>query len=66
MYIYIHFKKIFMSIPDKATYILYGIVYIALGAWALSGFLKITGSSKNFPKPNSKKSKDNSEGNQAN
>ena len=47
-----------MSIPDKATYILYGIVYIALGAWALSGFLKITGSSKNFPKSNSKKAKE--------
>jgi hypothetical protein len=29
-----------MSIPDKATYILYGIIYIALGAWALIGFLK--------------------------
>ena len=55
-----------MSIPDKATYILYGIVYISLGAWALIGFLKITGSSKSFPKSDSKKNKEHSDNNKSN
>ena len=55
-----------MSIPDKASYILYGIVYIALGIWALRGFLKIAGSSKNFPKSDLKQSKVRSENDQAN
>ena len=39
-----------MSIPDKANYILYSIVYIVVGFIILRGFLKISGSSKNFPK----------------
>jgi|TARA_B100000959_G_scaffold112278_1_gene118410 hypothetical protein len=55
-----------MSIPDKATYILYGIAYIALGIWALNIFLKTFGSSKNFPKTNSKERKDSSHDNRAN
>ena len=55
-----------MSIPDKDTYILYGIVYIALGAWALIGFLIITGSSKNFPKSNAQKNKGRSGNNEPN
>ena len=46
-----------MSTPDKPTYILYGVVYIALGVWALSSFLKIFGSSKNFLKQIQKKEK---------
>jgi len=47
-----------MSIPDKATYIVYGMAYIALGIGALSIFLKTFGSSKNFPKTNSKERKE--------
>jgi hypothetical protein len=43
-----------MSIPDKANYILYSIVYIAAGFFILRGFLKISGSSKNFPKTRKK------------
>ena len=39
-----------MSIPDKASYILYSIFYIFVGLAILRGFLKISGSSKNFPK----------------
>jgi hypothetical protein len=46
-----------MSIPDKANYILYSIVYIIVGLVILRGFLKISGSSKNFPK--SKRKDDN-------
>ena len=37
-----------MSMPDKANYVLYSIIYIAVG------FFKISGSSKNFPKPKKK------------
>ena len=46
-----------MSIPDKANYILYSIVYIIVGLVILRGFLKISGSSKIFPK--SKRNDDN-------
>ena len=55
-----------MSMPDNATYILYGIAYISLGLWALRSFFKITGSSKNFPKSDPKEHKENSGDNQAN
>jgi len=54
-----------MSMPDKATYILYSIVYLALGFWALRGFLKISGSSKNFPKPDTGENRENSGDNQS-
>jgi hypothetical protein len=43
-----------MSIPDKANYILYSLVYIVIGVAILRGFLKISGSSKNFPKSKKK------------
>tara|TARA_Y100000588_G_scaffold130757_1_gene143320 strand:- start:544 stop:699 length:156 start_codon:yes stop_codon:yes gene_type:complete len=46
-----------MSIPDKANYILYSIVYIIVGLVILRGFLKISGSSKNFPKSKRKEDK---------
>jgi hypothetical protein len=46
-----------MSMPDKANYILYSIVYIAVGVLILRGFLKISGSSKNFPKTRKKDDK---------
>ena len=46
-----------MSTPDKANYILYSIVYIVLGIAILRGFFKISGSSKNFPKPKKKDDK---------
>ena len=46
-----------MSIPDKANYILYSIVYIIVGLVILRGFLKISGSSKNFPKSKGKDDK---------
>ena len=46
-----------MSIPDKASYFLYSIVYIVIGLVILRGFLKISGSSKNFPKSKSKDNK---------
>ena len=55
-----------MSIPDKATYIVYGMAYIALGIGALSIFLKTLGSSQNFPKTNSEEKKDSSLDNRAN
>ena len=55
-----------MSMPDKATYILYGVVYITLGVWVLRGFIKITRSSKNFLKLNPKESKESSGGNRTN
>jgi hypothetical protein len=51
-----------MSIRDKATYILYEIAYLALGFWALRGFLKIAGSSNNFPKADRGKHIKNSDG----
>jgi hypothetical protein len=35
---------------DTANYILYSIVYIAVGFFILRGFFKISGSSKNFSK----------------
>ena len=43
-----------MSMPDKANYVLYSIIYIAVGLFILRGFLKISGSSKNFPKSKKK------------
>jgi hypothetical protein len=43
-----------MSMPDKANYILYSIVYITVGVFILCGFLKILGSSKSFPKTRNK------------
>jgi hypothetical protein len=43
--------------PDKANYILYSIVYIAVGFFILRGFFKISGSSKKFPKSNSEDDK---------
>ena len=43
-----------MSIPDKANYILYSIVYIVIGVAILRGFFKNSGSSKNFPKSKKK------------
>jgi len=46
-----------MSIPDKASYFLYSIVYIVIGLVILRGFLKISGSSKNFPKSKRKDNK---------
>jgi hypothetical protein len=46
-----------MSMPDKANYILYSIVYIAVGVFILRGFFKISGSSKNFPKTRKKDDK---------
>ena len=46
-----------MPIPDKANYILYSIVYIIAGLVILRGFLKISGSSKNFPKSKRKDDK---------
>jgi len=46
-----------MPIPDKANYILYSIVYIIVGLVILRGFLKISGSSKNFPKSKRKDDK---------
>jgi hypothetical protein len=46
-----------MSMPDKANYILYSIVYIVVGFFVLCGFFKISGSSKNFPKSKSKQDK---------
>ena len=46
-----------MSIPDKANYILYSIVYIVVGFIILRGFFKISGSSKNFPKSKRKDDK---------
>ena len=46
-----------MSTPDKANYILYSIVYIIVGLVILRGFLKISGSSKNFPKSKRKDDK---------
>ena len=46
-----------MSIPDKASYILYSIFYISVGLVILRGFLKISGSSKNFPKSKKKDDK---------
>ena len=46
-----------MSMPDKANYILYSIVYIVVGFFILRGFIKISGSSKNFPKSKSKQDK---------
>ena len=55
-----------MSIPDEATYILYGIVYISLGFWVLRSFFKVRGSSKNFPKPDTKEYRESSGDNQAN
>ena len=38
-----------MSIPDEATYILYGIVYISLGFWVLRSFLKLGDHPKTSP-----------------
>ncbi len=46
-----------MSMPDKANYILYSIVYIAVGFFILRGFFKISGSSKKFPKSKSEDDK---------
>ena len=46
-----------MSIPDKASYFLYSIVYIVIGLVILRGFLKISGSSKNYPKSKRKDNK---------
>ena len=46
-----------MSIPDKASYFLYSIVYIVIGLVILRGFLKISGSTKNFPKSKRKDNK---------
>jgi hypothetical protein len=46
-----------MSIPDKASYILYSLFYIIVGLVILRGFLKISGSSKNFPKSKRKDNK---------
>jgi hypothetical protein len=46
-----------MSVPDKANYILYSIVYIVVGFFILRGFFKISGSSKNFPKTRKKDDK---------
>jgi len=46
-----------MSIPDNANYILYSIVYIVVGFVILRGFLKISGSSKKFPKSKRKDDK---------
>jgi hypothetical protein len=46
-----------MSIPDKANYILYSLVYIVIGVAILRGFFKISGSSKKFPKPKRKNDK---------
>ena len=46
-----------MSIPDKASYILYSIFYIIVGLVILRGFLKISDSSKNFPKSKKKDDK---------
>ena len=43
-----------MSMPDKANYVLYSIIYIAVGFFILRGFFKISGSSKNFPRFNEK------------
>lgn len=39
-----------MSMPDKANYILYSIVYIVIGVAILRGFFKVSGSSKKFPR----------------
>jgi hypothetical protein len=50
-----------MSIPDKAAYILYGVAYLALGFWALRGFLIIARSLNKFPKADSNKHIKNSE-----
>ena len=43
-----------MSMPDKANYVLYSIIYIAVGFYILRGSFKVSGSSKNFPKPKKK------------
>jgi hypothetical protein len=43
-----------MSMPDKANYVLYSIIYIAAGFFILRGFFKVSGSSKNFPKQKNK------------
>lgn len=43
-----------LDMPDKANYILYSIVYIAAGIFILRGFIKISGSSKNFPESKTK------------
>jgi hypothetical protein len=43
-----------MSMPDEANYVLYSIIYIAVGLFILRGFFKISGSSKNFPKSKKK------------
>jgi len=50
-----------MSIPDKANYILYSLVYIFIGVAILWGFFKISGSSKSFPKSKRKNDKYKSE-----
>jgi hypothetical protein len=39
-----------MSMPDRANYVLYSIIYISVGFFILRGFFKVSGSSKNFPK----------------
>ena len=46
-----------MSMPDKANYVLYSIIYIAIGFFILRGFFKISGSSKKFPKSKEKDEK---------
>jgi hypothetical protein len=43
-----------MYMPDKANYVLYSIIYIAVGFYILRGSFKVSGSSKNFPKPKKK------------
>ena len=47
-----------MSMPDTANYVLYSIIYIAIGFFILRGFYKASGSSKKFPKSKEKDEKE--------